>query len=136
MSAAKLGTDLQNTVKSSVSFKGNGLHSGKPAQLIIEPASADYGIWFRRTDILLGDAMIPARWDAVHQTPLCTRIENASGVSVSTVEHIMAALAGCGIHNALIEIDGPEVPILDGSSVEFVRGILECGVRSQGVPVI
>lgn len=135
MSAAKLGTDLQNTVKSSVSFKGNGLHSGKPAQLIIEPASADYGIWFRRTDILLGDAMIPARWDAVHQTPLCTRIENASGVSVSTVEHIMAALAGCGIHNALIEIDGPEVPILDGSSVEFVRGILECGVRSQGVPV-
>ena len=77
MSAAKLGTDLQNTVKSSVSFKGNGLHSGKPAQLIIEPASADYGIWFRRTDILLGDAMIPARWDAVHQTPLCTASQRA-----------------------------------------------------------
>ncbi len=102
--------------------------------MTIHPASADYGIWFRRADILLGDAMIPARWDAVEQTALCTRVLNDSGVSVSTIEHVMAALAGCGVHNALIEVDGPEVPILDGSAAEFVRGILRAGVIAQGVP--
>lgn len=101
----------------------------------ILPASADFGIWFRRTDILIGDAMIPARWDAVEQTPLCTRIVNSAGVSLSTIEHIMAALAGTGVHNALIEIDGPEVPILDGSSAEFVRAILEAGLLSQHAKV-
>lgn len=101
--------------------------------MTIHPASADYGIWFRRADILLGDAMIPARWNAVEQTALCTRVLNDSGVSVSTIEHVMAALAGCGVHNALIEVDGPEVPILDGSAAEFVRGILRVGVIAQGV---
>jgi UDP-3-O-[3-hydroxymyristoyl] N-acetylglucosamine deacetylase len=99
--------------------------------MTVHPASADYGIWFRRTDILIGDAMIPARWDVVEQTALCTRIVNDAGVTVSTIEHIMAALAGTGVHNALIEIDGPEVPILDGSSAEFVRGILRAGLVGQ-----
>lgn len=126
---------MQTTVKSDVSFTGVGLHSGRPAHLTIRPASARYGIWFRRTDILVGDAMIPARWDAVRQSPLCTTIVNGSGASVSTVEHIMAALAGCGVHNALIDIDGPEVPILDGSAASFVRGILDKGVRELAVPV-
>lgn len=79
--------------------------------------------------------MIPARWDAVSNTDLNTRIGNADGVSVSTVEHLMAALAGCGVHNALIEIDGPEVPLLDGSSLEFVNGILARGVRRLDAPV-
>ena len=79
--------------------------------------------------------MIPARWDVVEQTPLCTRLINAAGVSVSTVEHVMAALAGTGVHNVLIEIDGPEVPILDGSAAEFVRGILEAGLMVQAVNV-
>jgi len=65
----------------------------------------------------------------VHQSPLCTTLKNASGVSVGTVEHVMAALAGCGVHNARIEIDGPEVPILDGSAVPFVRGIMQRGLR-------
>lgn len=127
---------MQTTVKSAVTFTGVGLHSGQPARMTIRPASARYGIWFRRTDILVGDALIPARWDAVDQTPLCTRIQNGSGASVSTIEHIMAALAGCGVHNALVEIDGPEVPILDGSAATFVRGILEKGVRSLAVPVM
>jgi len=103
--------------------------------MTVRPASAEYGIWFRRTDIAVGNALIPARWDAVVQTPLCTRLTNASGAEVSTVEHIMAALAGCGIQNALIEIDGPEVPILDGSSAQFVDGILARGVRPLSAPV-
>ena len=126
---------VQTTIKSPAAFTGVGLHSGKPARMVIQPASAEHGIWFKRTDIRVGDALVPARWDAVHQTPLCTRIENAQGASVSTIEHVMAALSGCGIHNALIEIDGPEVPILDGSAVPFVRGILARGVVRLAAPV-
>lgn len=126
---------MQKTIKSPLHFEGTGLHSGKPVSLILRPASAHYGIWFRRTDILVGDAMIPARWDAVDRSPLCTRIENAAGATVSTIEHLMAALAGCGIHNALIEIDGPEVPILDGSSAPFVRAILKRGLQVQAAPI-
>ncbi|MEQ9693713.1 UDP-3-O-acyl-N-acetylglucosamine deacetylase [Shimia sp. SDUM112013] len=126
---------MQNTLRTSVRFLGQGLHSGKPVRMTIHPASADYGIWFKRTDILLGDRMVPARWDVVEQTALCTRIVNGAGVSVSTIEHVMAALAGTGVHNALIEIDGPEVPILDGSSAEFVRGILRAGLVKQHAPV-
>lgn len=126
---------MQNTVKSPIVFDGVGLHSGAPARLVIRPASAEHGIWFRRSDIEIGDALIPARWDVVDRTPLCTRLVNDSGVSVSTVEHVMAALAGCGVHNALIEIDGPEVPILDGSSAPFVRGIMARGLRPLAAPV-
>ena len=126
---------MQHTLKSSVTFEGTGLHSGRPARMVIRPAAAEHGIWFRRTDVRVGDAMIPALWDAVDRSPLCTRLENAAGASVSTVEHVMAALAGCGVHNALIEIDGPEVPILDGSAAPFVRGILARGLRRQAAPV-
>ncbi len=127
---------MQNTLKSSVTFSGTGLHSGKPATMVLKPAAAGHGIWFKRTDIELGNALIPAIYDVVERTQLCTRLVNDAGVSVSTVEHIMAALAGCGVHNALIEIDGPEVPIMDGSSVEFVRGIMAKGVRRQASPVL
>ncbi|WP_299668231.1 UDP-3-O-acyl-N-acetylglucosamine deacetylase [uncultured Ruegeria sp.] len=127
---------MQHTLKSSVTFKGTGLHSGKPATMVLKPAAAGHGIWFKRTDIELGNALIPAIYDVVERTPLCTRLVNDANVSVSTVEHIMAALAGCGIHNALIEIDGPEVPIMDGSSVEFVRGLMAKGVRRQASPVL
>ncbi|MDW4497463.1 UDP-3-O-acyl-N-acetylglucosamine deacetylase [Sulfitobacter sp. D35] len=126
---------MQTTIKSPISFSGNGLHSGRPATLTIRPAMAEHGIWFSRTDVMVGDRLIPARWDAVNRSPLCTRLENASGLSVSTVEHLMAALAGCGVHNALIEIDGPEVPILDGSSAPFVRAIVQRGLRKLDAPV-
>lgn len=126
---------MQNTLKSKVAFEGVGLHSGAPARMVLHPADADHGIWFRRSDIDLGNAMIPALWHRVDRTPLCTRLANDRGVSVSTVEHIMAALAGCGIHNALIEIDGPEVPILDGSAAPFMRGIMRQGVRAQDAPL-
>ena len=111
------------------------MHSGAPAVMTVGPASAEFGIWFRRTDIQGKDCFIPAKWSVVNQSPLCTRLENADGVSVSTVEHIMAALAGCGVHNAMIELDGPEVPILDGSSIEYVRSILKVGLRPLQAPI-
>ena len=126
---------MQGTLKSKVRFAGIGLHSGLPVRMEVKPASANYGIWFRRMDVALQHSMVPARWDAVGEARLCTVISNAAGVSVSTIEHVVAALAGCAIHNALIEIDGPEVPILDGSSVAFVQGFLAAGVIAQTEPV-
>ena len=126
---------MQTTIRAAVTFSGVGLHSGRRARTTIQPASANYGIWFRRTDIEAGDTLIPARWDAVTSSQLCTLVTNAAGASISTIEHVMAALAGCGIHNALIEVDGPEVPILDGSSAPFVVGILGRGLRLLGAPV-
>ena len=126
---------MQTTIKSTVVFTGTGLHTGKPVRLAIHPASAEYGIWFRRTDVEGLDPFIPARWDRVTNTELNTRISNEDGVGISTVEHLMAALAGCGVHNALVEIDGPEVPLLDGSSAPFVSAILSRGVRKLDMPV-
>lgn len=126
---------MQNTLKSAVVFRGLGLHSGAPVRMVVHPASADYGIWFKRTDLAPAQAMIPARWDAVVPSKLCTLLANEQGATVSTVEHVMAALAGCAIHNALIEIDGPEVPILDGSSAPFVARFLARGTREQAAPV-
>ncbi len=126
---------FQRTLKSAVTFAGVGLHTGQKVELTVHPASAEYGLWFRRTDVEDTDNMIPARWDAVRASPLCTRIENGSNVSVSTIEHLLAALAGCGISNALIDLDGPEVPILDGSSAPFVHSILAGGIREQSEPL-
>lgn len=99
--------------------------------MTVRAAAMNHGVWFRRTDVQDGDQLVPALWDAVNPTPLCTKIENTDGTEVSTIEHIMAALAGCGITNAMIEIDGPEVPIMDGSAAGFVRGILAKGVQQQ-----
>lgn len=133
---AKLGERaLQNTLISAVTFKGLGLHSGRPVRMTVSPASADYGIWFKRVDVEQRVSMIAAYWDQVVPSRLCTLIRNQHGTEVSTIEHIMAALAGCGIHNALIEIDGPEVPILDGSSVPFVDAFLARGIAEQSAPV-
>lgn len=129
-----MGDHVQTTIKSAVQFKGVGLHSGAPVRMTVHPASAEYGIWFRRTDLDF-EPMIPALWDAVGEARLCTRIDGPSGASVQTIEHIMAALAGCGIQNALIEIDGPEVPVMDGSSAHFVQALLAAGVRTLDAPV-
>ena len=126
---------VQTTLKSAATFSGIGLHSGAPATLTIRPAMAEHGIWFQRTDVTDRDNLIPARYDAADQSPLCTPLTNAAGVSVSTVEHVMAALSGCGVHNARVEIDGPEIPILDGSAVPFVRGIMARGLRTLLAPV-
>lgn len=127
---------MQNTVAASVSFTGQGLHSGAPVRMVVHAAEADHGVWFRRVDLPAKDALIEARWDAVVPSKLCTLVANAAGASVSTIEHIMAALAGCAVHNALIEIDGPEVPILDGSAMPFVEGILAVGLAEQDAPVL
>ncbi|MEP2784333.1 MAG: UDP-3-O-acyl-N-acetylglucosamine deacetylase [Pseudoruegeria sp.] len=126
---------MQTTIKSAVTFKGVGLHSGAPVTMVVQPASAEYGIWFRRIDIP-NEPMIPAKWDAVGEARLCTRIDSPSGESVQTIEHIMAALAGCGIQNVLIEINGPEVPVLDGSSAQFVKGLLKAGICKLDAPVL
>jgi UDP-3-O-[3-hydroxymyristoyl] N-acetylglucosamine deacetylase len=128
-------SQVQNTLVHSVTFAGVGLHSGVPVTMTVHPAAEDHGIWFRRTDVPAGDARVAAQWDAVVPSRLCTLVANAAGVSVSTIEHIMAALAGSAIHNALIDIDGPEVPILDGSAAPFVAGFLEAGIVAQGAPV-
>ena len=126
---------MQTTIKSTVVFTGTGLHTGRAVRVSVHPASAEYGIWFRRTDVEGLDPLIPARWDCVSNTELNTRISNEDGVCVSTIEHLMAALSGCGILNALVEIDGPEVPLLDGSAAPFVSGILSRGVRKLDMPV-
>lgn len=126
---------MQNTLKGQVSFSGVGLHSGAPVTMTIRPAKVGYGIWFRRTDLPEAQAMVPAIWDAVSPSRLCTLLDNGRGATVSTVEHVMAALAGCGIANALIDIDGPEVPILDGSARPFVAGILQAGITRQDAPL-
>lgn len=126
---------MQNTLKSAVTFKGLGLHYGRPVRMVVRPASADYGIWFKRIDLPESQSLIAAYWDRVVPSRLCTLLRNDHGAEVSTVEHVMAALAGCGIHNALIEIDGPEVPILDGSAVPFVNGFLNSGLTEQRAPV-
>jgi UDP-3-O-[3-hydroxymyristoyl] N-acetylglucosamine deacetylase len=126
---------VQNTLKAAVTFVGVGLHSGTPVRMTVRPGPADCGIWFRRTDIADRDALIPAIWSAVTPSRLCTVVENAAGASVSTIEHLMAALAGCAIHNAMIDIDGPEVPILDGSAEPFVAAFLARGLQPQAAEV-
>lgn len=126
---------MQSTLKSAAQFTGAGLHTGTRARMTIMPAPAGFGIWFRRVDVA-GDQWIPARWDAVIPSALCTRIGNASGVSVSTIEHVMAAMAGIGLTNAVVEIDGPEVPIADGSAATFVSGLLARGLVQQSDPVL
>ncbi len=122
---------MQTTIRSAAQFDGIGLHSGARVRMVVKPAPAGHGVVFRRTDVTGADPLVPAIWDAVTPSRLCTLVENADGVSVSTIEHVMAALVGAGVHNALIEIDGPEVPILDGSSAPFVDGI-----RAQGLTLL
>ncbi len=126
---------MQTTLRSPVEFAGVGLHSGTAVHITVHPAAIDSGIVFWRSDLVGVDALVPARWDAVAPSRLCTQIENAAGVGVSTIEHLMAALAGSGVHNALVEIDGPEVPILDGSAAPFVRAIIAVGLVRQAAPV-
>lgn len=129
------GTHMQKTVARDLRLTGIGLHSGKPANLMIRPAVAGAGITFHRKDVTDADPWVPARWDLVQRTPLCTKIVNSNGVSVATIEHLMAALAGCGVLNAEIIIDGPEVPILDGSAQPFVAALLDAGIVTQDAPV-
>ena len=128
-------TAVQTTLKSPVTVSGIGLHSGAAVRVSLRPAAPGVGITFRRSDVEQAAATIPALWDRVVVSPLNTRIVNEAGVYVSTIEHLMAALAGTGVTNAVVEIDGPEVPILDGSAAPWVRAILAAGRQGQGAPL-
>jgi len=125
---------VQTTLKTDVTFEGTGLHSGEAVRVVLHPAAANTGIVFRRTDVT-GQPTLPADYRDVMISPLNTRLSNADGVTVSTIEHLMAALAGCGVHNVLIDVDGAEVPILDGSAVSFVRGIVSAGLTRLSAPL-
>ena len=128
---SKLNQKKQHTLREAVSLEGVALHSGVSVKLNIKPAAIDHGIVFKRIDINTDHAVIPAKWNFVSDTRLCTTITNKQGISVSTIEHLMAALSGCGIDNATIEVNGPEVPIMDGSSEPFVSIFQFSGVVEQ-----
>ena len=110
----------QKTIKSQVSFTGIGLHSGKNVKLCIYPGKSNSGIIFKRSDLRTNNIVIPS-FDNVTNTSLNTTISNEHGVIVSTIEHLMGALFGLGIDNALIELDNEEVPILDGSAKNLIQ---------------
>lgn len=122
---------FQKTLKKTVKISGVGLHSGQQTQLVIRPAHPNLGIIFVRTD-LEGSPAVAAHYKNVVSTRLATTI-GVGKVKVSTVEHIMAAFAGCGIDNAVVEMDGPEVPVLDGSSVAFCEALQAAGTIEQDV---
>ena len=123
----------QQTLKTPIHCSGVGLHSGARTTMTLRPADAGTGIVFARTD-LPGGARVAATWKTAVETPLCTSIENRDGVRVATVEHLMSALHGCGIDNAVIDLDGPEVPAMDGSASPFVF-LIECAGRvEQALP--
>jgi UDP-3-O-[3-hydroxymyristoyl] N-acetylglucosamine deacetylase len=120
----------QHTLARPAPIEGIGLHSGLAVRGAIRPAPANAGIAFVRTD-LAGDNRVPAHAEAVTQTRLGTVIANAAGAQVSTVEHLMSALAGLGVDNAVVELDGPEAPIFDGSAKPFVDLIEAAGLSAQ-----
>jgi UDP-3-O-[3-hydroxymyristoyl] N-acetylglucosamine deacetylase len=128
------GFARQRTLRNSVSCSGIGLHSGRAVRMSIHAAPAGSGIRFLRTDLSADRAIIPADWRQVCDLPLCTALSNDAGTQVATVEHVMAALAGCGIDNAEIAIDAPELPIMDGSAAPFLF-LIECaGMVEQPAP--
>ena len=120
----------QQTIKSNILFKGIGLHSGKIINVIIQPSKANSGIKFIRTD-LTKDNIVDALWSNVSSTNLCTTISNDERVCISTIEHLMSALSGMHIDNVDILINGPEVPIMDGSSLPFVELLENSGIETQ-----
>ena len=119
----------QKTLNKETTFSGIGLHSGEKVDVTLIPANSNSGITFKRID-LEKDNEIIANFKNVSSAKLCTKIQNDFGVSVSTVEHLMAAFYICGIDNLIINLNGPEVPIMDGSSKDFVRIIKNCGVKN------
>ena len=124
----------QKTVNNPLSIKGIGLHTGEPVNIKINPAEPNTGIVFKRTDLNNNNYIIPSVFN-VTNTSFCTTVSNEFGVKVSTVEHLMGALFGLGVDNALIEINSQEVPILDGSAKEFVEKINLTGIKSSNVPI-
>jgi|TARA_B110000114_G_scaffold164927_1_gene184882 UDP-3-O-[3-hydroxymyristoyl] N-acetylglucosamine deacetylase len=124
----------QKTIIKNITFNGIGLHSGLEVNLTIKPAEPNTGIVFKRIDLKENNIIIPNIFN-VSSALFCTTISNAYGACISTVEHLMGALYGLGIDNALIEIDSREVPILDGSAKLFVEAIKKTGIRNSTTPI-
>ena len=124
----------QKTIREKVDFKGVALHSGQNVEVCIKPADPDHGIVFKRIDLKTNNLVYP-NFMNVTNTSLNTTVENEYGVKVSTIEHLMGALFGLGIDNALIEIDNEEVPILDGSAREFIKKIILSGIKKSDSPI-
>ena len=123
--------NLQKTIKEPIEFKGVGLHNGIKVNLCLKPAEINSGIKFKRTDVDNTKSIIEASYKNVSSPVLCTKIKNSHGVSVSTIEHLMAAFYLEAIDNVLVEIDAPEVPIMDGSAFDFVEDIKSFGTQEQ-----
>ena len=124
----------QKTINDKVSFNGIALHSGAEVNLCIKPAEPNFGIVFKRIDLKSNNIVYP-NFNNVTNTSLNTTVENEFGAKVSTIEHLMGALFGLGIDNALIEIDNEEVPILDGSAKIFIQKIISAGIKSSEAPI-
>ena len=124
----------QKTIKNSFTLEGIGLHTGKQVVMTVKPAEPNFGIVFKRVDLLEDNLVVPNVYN-VSNASYCTTITNDNGISVSTIEHLMGALYGIGIDNALIEIDNQEVPILDGSAKIFVEKVLNVGIEVSHTPI-
>ena len=122
---------FQNTIKDIIELEGVGLHNGIKVNLCIKPAEINFGIKFKRIDINDNKNIVEASYKNVSSPILCTKIKNIHDISISTIEHLMAAFYGEGIDNALVEINAPEVPIMDGSSFDFVEAIRLVGIQKQ-----
>jgi UDP-3-O-[3-hydroxymyristoyl] N-acetylglucosamine deacetylase len=125
---------MQHTIQSAALCEGIGVHKGAIARLRIAPAPVNSGITFVRSDFSGADARIPARVEYLSATELGTSLRNHAGAEIATVEHLLAACAGLGIDNLHVEVDGPELPILDGSSAPFVETLLGAGIKAQAAP--
>tara|TARA_B110000438_G_scaffold295055_1_gene337470 strand:- start:669 stop:1589 length:921 start_codon:yes stop_codon:yes gene_type:complete len=125
---------LQKTIKEPIEFEGVGLHNGINVKICLKPAKIDSGIKFKRVDIDNNKNIIEADYKSVNSPILCTKIKNSHGTSVSTIEHLMAAFYLEEVDNVLVEIDAPEVPIMDGSAFDFVEAIRSFGTQEQNAP--
>ncbi len=127
--------NCEKTLQNAIPCVGVGLHSGSKVHMTLKPAGIGHGIVFKRIDVTDKDNLIPVSYDTVVDTRMCTCVGNADGVSVGTIEHLMGALAGFGITNILIEVDAPEVPVMDGSATDYVT-LIECaGLVKQDAPL-
>lgn len=131
MNASRLPLAQQQTLNGVLTYAGRGLHSGRHVAMWLKPAPANSGIVFLRKDLTDNPIMIPALCENVVAGRLCSVIGNDRGVSASTVEHLLAALRACGVDNAVVELDGPEAPIVDGSAAPFVELIRQVGTEAQ-----
>lgn len=130
----KIYQPYQTTLRKAISCEGIGVHSGERVLLEVLPAPENTGIIFERTDLEGENRFVQAQWDKVVDTMMCTRIANEHGVTVATIEHFMAALFACGVHNAHVKVNNTELPIMDGSSAPFISFINKAGIKQQQAP--